>query len=1320
MQTGTVLAQNPASLNYFAQIAPYGDSSNGSSTLSMLFQLQPALLAELLECVGSGQEWQGIIPVLPGVLGCARASVDDEVTQVSMSTSLSQWHGGTIDAPGGDLTTVQEESTVYANDAGSEASRFLPSSESNAMRDTGTHAAIATGDWTEARAETPTTQAARDSLPPVARARSLNMHESLMRMGAGGGAVETSPASGDADMPQKRLLSMLNFAWPGRGTGVNDPGGSESVEGPGASRVNAPRSVSFSVGAAGTAHVRGISSGGHIITKGSPRVTPAATTRRISVQGGSATRLSAGQVSSNDHSSVPISRSYDGSRGRLVRQASGMSARTSSYSMVLSHGSISALAQGRSVGEHSQGSHYEASAAVDVPASRAPLALIHLGSFCSGDASPLGSPMGTRVGEPAGVATTRAPLGFPMGIGRGDTAGGASTRSAVDEFDGGGGGDSGGQRARSRLTRAELLRYPELHTTKSNDADGRRLGQVARLPWDSDSGGVGAQLLAMDAAWLHEQHFPWSSDLTSRELTSRQRNYSGSSVERSSLPTGAAFVIAASATLAANSLGGGSRRSLRSSSAAHYIPRLTAPEGGSAATMGFGASARRSSISFPANYLPRLSEEQEHVGPGSSASAVAHSMKHVRLAAEGGARREREADNPLGVTSDSNDPMLDSNDLGPGTRPMLGNAALVLPMHSSQGAPPSDGGSDTESVVCYHKVTARHVYDPDSGESAIVLIQIDVTDQKMMENVLQELARAQLTVLSQSFPRHIVEFFSQFGGESVPTHMGSLARFHKDVTIMFMDIVGFTAMSKDVGPHEVLTLVNDLFTRFDALCDVHAVQKVDTAGDSYIVASGVMTVDADGFNTIEWSESHDAVLCAHQVMALARDLLAASQEVLSPGGQEVQIRIGIHTGDCVSGLVGSRLPKFSLFGDTMNTASRMESTGAPGRIHVSESARSMLDGGGPDLPQYQWSVTGGVAIKGKGIMQSHLWVPDAANTSGGVPPALIRAASPRKQAHAPPPPPPTWQALSAVHEESNVGANAGATSRARMSTLGAGLWETVSVASSASASPLGNAVRSSFERAGGSAPLLHGAAPNSGSLSSSPPPSLSSNPGPLPRSRPEPGPERSPLSSGGSRFPSAEGASTSQRQRNNPDQGGGGVPPHQSASGALLDSLGGASSHSHGPSYGGAPGPHSATFALPHSRNGPLSHSQRQGQGYNDALSHQSARGTLRHSKSGSMPRSRETPSAEGLLSRTRSKERQLSSAERVTGAGPSSYPTQASLVLATMSVLHALTNPGRRSSDPAASSVDDRSTPARTCPLPSLSQDVQLQLHRLSSKDYL
>ncbi|KAG1668429.1 hypothetical protein FOA52_015959 [Chlamydomonas sp. UWO 241] len=229
-----------------------------------------------------------------------------------------------------------------------------------------------------------------------------------------------------------------------------------------------------------------------------------------------------------------------------------------------------------------------------------------------------------------------------------------------------------------------------------------------------------------------------------------------------------------------------------------------------------------------------------------------------------------------------------------------------------------DGDEGTWQVpeICFHKVSAKPVTAPRTGRPAVLITQTDVTAQRHMEMSLEALARAQLNVLSQGFPRHIVEFFASVKDSDLTANMGNLARSHKQVTVLFMDIADFTSMSRDVPAAAVLTLVNSLFTRFDAMCDVYGVQKVDTAGDSYIVSSGVCNEDNEGF---------------------------------------------------------MQLPKFTLFGDTMNTASRMESTGQLNRIQVSSTTKDMLDAGRPPLLRYAFEATTGVFVKGKGVMVTHLW-----------------------------------------------------------------------------------------------------------------------------------------------------------------------------------------------------------------------------------------------------------------------------------------------------------------------------------------------------------
>ncbi|KAG2433051.1 hypothetical protein HXX76_008778 [Chlamydomonas incerta] len=207
-----------------------------------------------------------------------------------------------------------------------------------------------------------------------------------------------------------------------------------------------------------------------------------------------------------------------------------------------------------------------------------------------------------------------------------------------------------------------------------------------------------------------------------------------------------------------------------------------------------------------------------------------------------------------------------------------------------------------------------------------------------------------------------------------------LATWHDRVTVLFADIQGFTPMCKVLPPTVVMRFLNDLFVRFDAQLDVHGVYKVETIGDCYVVAGGLMHEDADGFAAVQGA-GVDASQ-ADKVFAFARAMLRSASRVRLPTtGEPVKIRVGIHSGPVVSGVVGTRMPRFCLFGDTINTASRMESTGTPGCIHVSSDMHSLLSpdsraaGADGAAGGSGWAPSGGVEVKGKGMMETFLWTP---------------------------------------------------------------------------------------------------------------------------------------------------------------------------------------------------------------------------------------------------------------------------------------------------------------------------------------------------------
>ncbi|RMX46258.1 hypothetical protein pdam_00000707 [Pocillopora damicornis] len=134
-------------------------------------------------------------------------------------------------------------------------------------------------------------------------------------------------------------------------------------------------------------------------------------------------------------------------------------------------------------------------------------------------------------------------------------------------------------------------------------------------------------------------------------------------------------------------------------------------------------------------------------------------------------------------------------------------------------------------------------------------------------------------------------------------------------TLFFSDIVGFTKLASESTPLQVVDLLNDLYTCFDEIIDMHDVYKVETIGDAYVVASGL--------------PNRNGMRHAGEISNMSLDLLSAMTtfKIRHVPGRQLQLRIGIHTGPVVAGVVGLKMPRYCLFGDTVNYASRMESSG---------------------------------------------------------------------------------------------------------------------------------------------------------------------------------------------------------------------------------------------------------------------------------------------------------------------------------------------------------------------------------------------------------
>lgn len=172
-----------------------------------------------------------------------------------------------------------------------------------------------------------------------------------------------------------------------------------------------------------------------------------------------------------------------------------------------------------------------------------------------------------------------------------------------------------------------------------------------------------------------------------------------------------------------------------------------------------------------------------------------------------------------------------------------------------------------------------------------------------------------------------------------------IAENYTSATVLFADIVGFTKMSIHMTPDEVIKMLNKIFSRFDALAHKYDVEKIKTIGDAYMAVAGVPA----------YREDHTDVMAK-----MAIEMLREIKEV-SP---ELDLRIGLHTGPLVAGVVGTTKFAYDLWGDTVNTASRMESHSVPGKIHVSDEMKLILG------EKYTLESRGIMEIKGKGPMQT--------------------------------------------------------------------------------------------------------------------------------------------------------------------------------------------------------------------------------------------------------------------------------------------------------------------------------------------------------------
>ncbi len=179
----------------------------------------------------------------------------------------------------------------------------------------------------------------------------------------------------------------------------------------------------------------------------------------------------------------------------------------------------------------------------------------------------------------------------------------------------------------------------------------------------------------------------------------------------------------------------------------------------------------------------------------------------------------------------------------------------------------------------------------------------------------------------------------------------AIAEHSDGVTVLFADIVGFTPLSASKTPQALVELLNRIFSEFDALADAHGLEKIKTIGDAYMAVAGLPNPRVDH---------------APRAARMAVAMLDATARVAAETGENLALRIGLHSGPVVAGVIGRRKFTYDLWGDTVNTASRMESHGVPGSIHCTEATATLLQ------EAFQLQARGAMEIKGKGEMHTFL------------------------------------------------------------------------------------------------------------------------------------------------------------------------------------------------------------------------------------------------------------------------------------------------------------------------------------------------------------
>jgi class 3 adenylate cyclase len=212
-------------------------------------------------------------------------------------------------------------------------------------------------------------------------------------------------------------------------------------------------------------------------------------------------------------------------------------------------------------------------------------------------------------------------------------------------------------------------------------------------------------------------------------------------------------------------------------------------------------------------------------------------------------------------------------------------------------------------------------------------------EKQLLEIEKEKSERLLLNILPQCIAERLK------GGER------NIAERFAEVTVLFADIVDFTTLANETDPEDLVTILNELFSRFDRLAERHGLEKIKTIGDSYLVVGGLPLPRPDH---------------AEAVAEMALGMLETVRDLNSDSGISLRVRIGLNTGPVVAGVIGRKKFTYDLWGTAVNLASRMQSNGLPDQIHLSEGTRRLL------RETFRMTERGTVHCKGHGAVRSYL------------------------------------------------------------------------------------------------------------------------------------------------------------------------------------------------------------------------------------------------------------------------------------------------------------------------------------------------------------